>query len=50
MLKKLNKEDYLNSFIYRLIALLNTLRKTLETVIFNRIKYIAELYNLLLNS
>ncbi len=35
MLKKLNKEDYLNLFAYKLITLLNTLEKILEAVISN---------------
>ncbi len=35
MLKKLNKKDYLNLLIYKLITLLNTLEKILEAVIFN---------------
>ncbi len=50
MLKKLEKSDYSNSFAYKLIALLNILEKILEAVISNWIKYIAELYDLLLNS
>jgi hypothetical protein len=49
MLKKLEKSDYINPLAYRLIALLNTLEKTLEVVILNRIKYIVETYDLLLN-
>jgi hypothetical protein len=47
MLKKLDKEDYSNPSVYRLIILLNTLGKILEAVISNRIKYIAESYDLL---
>ncbi len=35
MLKKLNKKDYLNPLMYRLITLLNTLEKILKAVIFN---------------
>ncbi len=35
MLKKLNKKDYLNLLIYKLIALLNTLKKILKVMIFN---------------
>ncbi len=50
MLKKLNKKDYLNSSAYKSITLLNTLEKILKIVIFNQIKYITELYNLLLDS
>ncbi len=50
ILKKLEKSDYLNLSAYKSITLLNILRKILEAIIFNQIKYIAELYNLLLNS
>ena len=47
MLKKLEKSDYTNLLAYRPIALLNTLGKVLEAVISNRIKFIAETYDLL---
>jgi hypothetical protein len=47
MLKKPGKSDYSSPSAYRPIALLNTLGKTLEAVISNRIKYIAETYDLL---
>jgi hypothetical protein len=47
MLKKPGKGDYSNPSAYRPIALLNTLGKILEAVISNRIKYIAESYDLL---
>jgi hypothetical protein len=47
MLKKLNKRDYFNLLIYRLIILLNTLGKILKAVILNRIKYIIKTYDLL---
>jgi hypothetical protein len=50
MLKKLGKSDYTNLLVYRLIALLNTLRKVLEVVILNQIKFIIERYNLLLDT
>ena len=50
MLKKLGKSDYLSLSTYRLIALLNTLGKTLEVVISNRIKYITKTHNLLLDT
>ena len=50
MLKKPGKSDYSSPSAYRPIALLNTLEKTLETVISNRIKFIAERYNLLLDT
>ncbi len=35
MLKKLNKKDYLNSLTYKLIILLNILKRNLEVMIFN---------------
>jgi len=47
ILKKSGKSDYSSLLAYRPIALLNTLEKTLETVISNQIKFIAERYNLL---
>lgn len=47
MLKKPGKGDYTSPSAYRPIALLNTLGKVLEAVISNRIKFIAETYNLL---
>jgi hypothetical protein len=49
MLKKPDKEDYSNLSVYKLIALLNIFGKILEAVISNRIKYIVESYNLLLD-
>jgi len=50
MLKKLEKSDYSSLSAYRPIALLNTLEKTLEIVISNRIKFIIERYDLLLDT
>jgi hypothetical protein len=50
ILKKLRKSNYINSLIYRLITLLNTLSKVLEAVILNRIKFITKTYNLLLDT
>ena len=47
LFKKPGKSDYTNPGAYRPIALLNTMGKTLEAVISNRIKYIAEAYDLL---
>jgi hypothetical protein len=49
LLRKLKKEDYLNFKIYRLIALFNTLKKVLKAVITERIRFVAEIYTLLLN-
>ena len=50
ILKKLEKSDNSSPSAYRPIALLNTLEKTLEIVISNRIKFIAERYDLLLDT
>jgi hypothetical protein len=50
LLRKLKKEDYLNSKAYRLIALLNTLGKVLKAVIAERIRFAAETYTLLSNT
>ena len=41
-LYKLKKEDYSNPKAYRLIALLNILKKALEAVIAERIRFAAE--------
>ena len=50
MFKKSKKNDYINLEIYRSIVLLNTIKKILETVILNRIKYIIKTYDLLSNT
>jgi hypothetical protein len=50
ILKKLGKSNYINLSAYRLIALLNTLRKVLEVVILNKIKFITKTHNLLLDT
>jgi hypothetical protein len=50
MLKKLEKSDYINLLVYRLITLLNTLGKVLEAIILNRIKFIIKTFNLLLDT
>ena len=47
VLRKSNKEDYAQSKAYRSIALLNTLDKTLESIIAIRINYLTE-FNALL--
>jgi hypothetical protein len=49
LLRKLKKEDYSDSKVYRLIALLNILRKALEAVVAERIRFAAETYTLLPN-
>jgi hypothetical protein len=50
LLRKLKKEDYSNPKIYRLIALLNILKKALEAVIAERIRFAAETHALLPNT
>ena len=47
LLYKLKKEDYSDSKVYRLIALLNTLGKALKAVIIERIRFAAETHTLL---
>lgn len=42
ILKKLDKDKYLNLLLYRLIAVFNKLKKILEAVIINKIKLIVE--------
>jgi hypothetical protein len=50
LLRKLKKEDYLDSKVYRLIAFLNILKKVLKAVIAERIRFAAETYTLLPNT
>jgi hypothetical protein len=47
LLRKLRKSDYSNPSAYRLIALLNTLRKILEAIIARRIRYAVKAHKLL---
>ena len=47
MLKKPAKGDYSQPKAYRLIALLNTLGKALESIIAKRISFLTETYGLL---
>ena len=49
MFKKSKKNDYINLNIYRLITLLNIIKKILEIVILNRIKYTIKTYDLFSN-
>jgi hypothetical protein len=49
-LKKLNKEDYTITKAWRLISLLATLGKVLESVVAERISHAVETYGLLLTS
>ena len=50
MLKKSEKNDYTNLEIYKLITLLNIIKKILKTVISNQIKYITKTYDLFSNT
>jgi hypothetical protein len=47
LLRKPKKENYSNSKVYRLIAFFNTLKKVLEAVVAERIRFAAETYALL---
>ena len=49
MFKKSEKSNYTNLEIYKSIILLNIIKKILEIVILNRIKYITKTYDLLSN-
>ena len=46
-LKKMRKNDYMSSKVYRLIALLNTQNKTLKFIMTERIAYLTEHHKLL---
>ena len=50
MFKRSKKNDYINLKIYKSIVLLNAIKKILETIILNRIKYIIKTYNLFFNT
>jgi hypothetical protein len=50
LLKKPDKENYTITKAWRLISLLVTLSKILESVIAERISHIVEIYSLLLTS
>ena len=47
ILKKLDKNDYIQSKIYRSIAFFNTLKKGFEKIIIMRLNYLIEKYQLL---
>ena len=49
-LQKPGKTDYTTLTAYRLIALLNTLGKVLESIVSIRLKLVSEEHNLLLNT
>jgi hypothetical protein len=50
IIRKDGDRDYSNSKAYKLIALLNTLKKALEAVISNYIYFLAETHTLLSNT
>jgi hypothetical protein len=47
IIRKDGDRDYLNLEVYRLIALLNILKKTLEAVVSNYIYFLTETHTLL---
>jgi hypothetical protein len=49
IIRKDSDRDYLNLKIYKLIALLNTLKKALKAIISNYIYFLTETHTLLLN-
>ncbi len=49
-LKKFNKSNYTNLTTYKFITLLNTLNKTLESIIIKRINNLIETHKFLLNT
>ena len=49
VLKKLNKDNYLELKLYKLIALLNIIRKILKTIIIRRLSNYIKKYNLFLS-
>jgi hypothetical protein len=46
LLRKPDKSDYSNPLVYRPIALLNTLEKTLKAIVARRIRYVVKAYGL----
>jgi hypothetical protein len=49
-IKKLEKDDYIVFKVYRLIAFLNTLDKTLKSIMSRKIFYLTKIYRLLLDT
>ena len=47
ILRKLEKNDYIDLLIYKLIVLLNTLDKVLESIIARRLRFLSEKHALL---
>ena len=50
MFKKSRKSKHINLETYKSIILLNTIKKILEIVILNRIKYMIKTYDLFFNT
>jgi len=50
MLRKLEKKNYFKLLFFRLIALLNTLNKILESIILKHLRYVVKTHNILLNT
>jgi len=50
MLRKSKKKNYFKLLFFKLIALLNTLNKILESIISKRFCYVVEAHNTLLNT
>jgi len=42
VLRKSSKKNYLKLFVFRSIALLDTLKKTLELIVSKRLRYVVE--------
>ena len=49
MLRKSKKKNYTKFSLYKLIALLNTLKKLLKLIVFERIKYVVKTLKRFLN-
>jgi hypothetical protein len=47
LLRKPDKSDYSNPLVYRPIALLNTLEKTLKAIVARRIRHVVKAHGLL---
>jgi len=50
MMQKLDKKDYFNAKIYKLIVLLNTLSKVLKFIIFEHLQNVIKACDLILNT
>ena len=50
VLRKLSKKNYSKLFVFKLIALLDTLKKTLESIMSKRLRYVVEKARTLLST